>query len=122
MANEITLTAGLAATKSYATISSGTLTKAVTMSGEDMVQNTWLAPTAGDEAIPFGEITGAPVACLIKNLDSTNYVELGLASGVLSPFAKILAGHIMLFGPGAASIYAKANSAAVRLQIWAVEA
>ena len=121
MANEITITAGLLASKTSAAISSGTLTKQQTMTGAEMVAATQVIATAGTGTLDFGAITGAPGAIMIKNLDTANYVTLGLASEVSSPFAKIRAGALLLMEPGSDTIYAKANTAAVRIQMWAVE-
>ena len=123
MANEITLTAGLTASKTSGAIASGTLTKQQTMTGDDMVAGTQLIPTS-DEALILGDITGAPGALMIKNLDTANFVELSLATGAnfdASRFLILRAGAICLFQPQSATIYAQADTAAVRVQVWAVE-
>jgi hypothetical protein len=59
---------------------------------------------------------------LLRNLDPTNYVELGLDAAVTAQvFAKLLPGDIALFPAKTATMYAKANTAGIQLQIVAVE-
>ena len=125
MANEITLTAGLAATKTVAAINSGTMTKQLTMTGAEMIAVTKLFPADGNGlALNFGLITGAPGAVMVKNLDAANPVtfSIGHTSGFdAGRFAILRAGAVMIFQPYADLVYAKATTAAVRLQIWSVE-
>ncbi len=53
----------------------------------------------------------------LKNLDSTNYVEVGLTS---SYSIKLKAGEVAMFR-AAAALYARANTAAVDLEIIVIE-
>jgi len=92
----------------------------MTMTGDDMVQQTQVIGTSS-ETVGLGEITGAPSMLMIQNLDSTNFVEIGGDSGLTVFKLKILAGHAVLISPSSATIYAKADTAAVRIQIAAVE-
>lgn len=118
MANEISVSASVSASKNGITLSqSGS--KAIDMAGDDMLLNTQLIGTSA-EAIAFGEITGAPSVVFLKNTDSTNFVTYG-PSNPPTEF-KLLPGHVAVFQPASATQYAKADTAAVRLLILATEA
>lgn len=73
--------------------------------------------TASHEALPVVDVGTAGWA-FFKNLDSTNYVEIGTdATGTFVPFLKLLAGESS--GPirlATSAPYAKANTAAVKLE------
>ena len=90
------------------------------MSGDDLVQSTQLIGTSA-ETLDLGEITGAPSQLVIYNLDSTNFVEIGGDSGLTVFKLKLLAGKFALLPPSSGTLYAKADTASVRVQIIAVE-
>lgn len=119
MANEITLTAGLKVSKNGAGLDSGILTKQVTMTGNELIDKTQLIGTSA-EAITWGDISGAPGCVQIKNLDATNFVRVSLGDDA-NYFAKIRPGHFAQFEPASSTMYAKADTASVRVQIRAVE-
>lgn len=121
MANEITMVAGLSASKGGAVINPGTMTAQQTMAGEDMMQET-VPSTTSAALFTWGGITGVPAAVLIKNLDSTNYVEIGGDSGLTVFKLKLLAGKSILITPSSATMYHKANTASCQLLVVAVEA
>ena len=125
MANEITQTVGLAASKGGSVINPGTMTKLLTMTGDDMTQYTVTSATATATAFTWGSITGAPVAVMIKNLDATNYVEIaGTVDGTpaLTGFKiKILAGVTILVGLSSATLYHQANGGACNLLVVAAK-
>lgn len=123
MANEITLSTSLTASKGGASVTSGTSSKSLTMTGGDMYQATQSIPTsANGEVVAFGDITQPAGQVLIKNLDAANFVTFALGdTGMSSPFAKLRAGCSMLFEPVAAAIYCKADTGAVVIQVTAVE-
>jgi hypothetical protein len=55
-------------------------------------------------------------------MDATNYVEVALDSAVSTQiFAKLLAGDVTLVKAATATLYAKANTAAVNLYVAATE-
>jgi hypothetical protein len=120
MALEITASASLQATKNGAS-TNRSATTSLTMAGDDMIQTTQVIGTSA-EALAFGEIAGVPAYVWLRNTDAANYVELATDSGMSNKFAKLLAGEVMLFPPSSATIYALANTAAVRLEIVAEEA
>jgi hypothetical protein len=120
MANEIFTSLELTARKNGATISAR-VSGDQDMAGDDLLQLTQVIGTTA-EAVSFGEITGAPAQVMIQNLDATNFVEIGGDSGLTVFKLKILAGKAVLISPSSGTMYAKADTAAVRILVVAVEA
>ncbi len=120
MANEISKSIRLTASKTGATVSYQS-TVSETMTGDDMISSVQSIATTA-ETVNFGEITGAPSLVIIKNLDATNFVEFGGDSGLTVFKLKLLAGQDMLIRPQSATLYAKADTAAVKIQVIATEA
>ena len=120
MANEIKSSINFSASKGGARVALSS-SFYLTMSGSEMIQSTQSIGTTA-ETINLGDITGAPGGFVIKNLDATNYIEIGGDSGLTVFKIKIPAGQFAAFQPTSATIYAKANTAAVRVQIIASEA
>ena len=120
MANELSYQLSLSARKSGATVNH-TVQGRSNMTGDDMIQTTQVIGTTA-EVISFGEISGAPQMVLIENLDATNFVEIGGDSGLTVFKIKILAGKANLVSLSSGTAYAKADTAAVRIQIVAIEA
>jgi hypothetical protein len=119
MANEIYASLNFTARKNGAE-SSISSSFNLTMTGDDMIQNTQVIGTSS-EAVDLGDITGAPGAIIIKNLDATNFIEIGGDSGLTVFKTKLLAGQFTMFQPSSATLYAKADTANVRIQIIATE-
>jgi len=120
MANEINKTIRVTAAKNGASVSYSE-TSREDMTGDDMITSVQSIATTA-ETVNFGEITGAPGLVIIKNLDATNYVEFGGDSGLTVFKLKLLAGQDMLIRPQSATLYAQANTAAVKIQVTATEA
>lgn len=120
MANEIYTNLQLTVRKNGATISA-TAAGNQDMAGDDMTQITQVIGTTA-ETIGFGDITGAPAQVLIQNLDATNFVEIGGDSGLTVFKLKILPGKAVSISPASGTMYAKADTAAVRILIVAAEA
>ncbi len=120
MANEVTFSVSLKATKGGASVNQSS-NMIASMSGIDMTQATQNIGTSS-ELVDFGDITGAPQLVMIKNLDSINFVELGGDSGLTVFKIKIPAGQSCLFAPSSDTLYAKANAASVSILTVAVEA
>lgn len=57
---------------------------------------------------------GTPGFVFVHNLDDTNYVEVGSTTGVYD--IKLLAGQWAIYPHNSATVYAKANTAAVLLE------
>jgi len=70
---------------------------------------------AAHEAIVMGDVSTAGWA-RFENLDSTNYVQIGIDVGaVFYPFVKLKATEFCFLRLGTNAPYAKANTAAVQL-------
>jgi len=78
--------------------------------------------SSGWNALSFGTVTGVPGACILKNIDATNYFELATDNAGANKFAKVLANGLILLTPSSATIYAKANTATVQCKTAASEA
>lgn len=72
-----------------------------------------------EEELAQGADLGTPGYLFIKNLDSTNYVEVGSTTGVYD--IKLKAGEIALYRHNSATIYAKADTAACKVEYWLIE-
>jgi len=62
---------------------------------------------------------GTPGYIFLKNMDSTNYTEVGVTTGVYT--VKLKAGEIALYRHDGAAILAKANTAACLLEYCLIE-
>jgi len=120
MANEGYYTVNLQASKGGAKVERSESLR-FDMAGDDMVQATQLIGLVA-ETVTFPGITGAPQMVLIKNLSDTNFIELGGDSGLTVFKLKILPLRSALISPSSATLYALADTAAVRIQIVAIEA
>lgn len=120
MANEGYIAINLRASKNGASIAQS-MSQRFDMAGAELVQNTQNIGTTS-ELLTFGNITGTPQSVLIRNLDTTNFVEIGGDSGLTVFKTKILPGQAMYFNPSSATVYAKANTAAINVLILAIEA
>ncbi len=120
MANEITAQTNLNAAKNGARVQ-GAASMRISMTGDDLAQATQLIGTTS-ETLNLGEIVGAPAVLMIQNLDAANFVEIGGDSGLTVFKVKIPAQGYAVFQPTSGTIYAKADTAAVRIQIIAAEA
>jgi hypothetical protein len=70
---------------------------------------------AAHEAIALGSVA-TPGWAYFKNVDATNYIQLGTdSSGAFIAFAKLKPGEFCILRLATAAPYAKANTAAVKL-------
>lgn len=116
MANEIRVTAGIAVTN-------GSLKVNVPAETVQVDQTTARGGGPGtvdvgtsEETIGFGDIV--PGYVFVKNLDDTNYVEVGFSTGVYG--MRFEAGEIAVFPMNGVTIYAKANTANCSVQFISV--
>ena len=72
-----------------------------------------------EEQIAQGADLDIPGYVLAKNLDITNYVEIGSTTGVYD--IKLLAGEIALWHHNSATIYARANAASCNVEYTIIE-
>ncbi|KKM63120.1 hypothetical protein LCGC14_1514660 [marine sediment metagenome] len=72
-----------------------------------------------EEELHQGTWLGNPGYLYIVNLDDTNFVELGITTGVYT--VKLLAGEVALFRVNGATIYVKADTAICHLEYILIE-
>jgi hypothetical protein len=118
MANEINLQVNLSANKNGALISQN-LQKQADMAGDEMVQVVQIIGTSA-EALSVIDVTTIGYV-LVKNLDTTNYVELSTDNANANKFAKLLPGDLTLIKAASATIYATANTASCKMLVIAIE-
>ena len=115
MSNEISISASLTFSKGGASVSRSEGIQ-VSVTGDAFSHEVMSIPTSATLLVEGGDL-GTAGYVLIKNLDATNYVTVGL-SGQYS--IKLKAGEIALFR-AAAPIYALANTATVLVEYLIVE-
>jgi len=91
--------------------------KKIDMAGESVLQTTQLVGTSNETLDMTNSELGTPGYVFIKNLDTTNYCEIGLTS---SYTIKLKAGEICLFR-AAADLYGRFNTSSGYLEIIVVE-
>ena len=72
-----------------------------------------------EEQLAQGADLGTPGYIFIKNLDATNYVEIGSTTGVYD--IKLKAGEVCLYRHNSATVYAKANTGACNVEYLLIE-
>lgn len=72
-----------------------------------------------EEELAQGADLGTPGYMFLKNLDSTNYVEVGSTTGVYD--IKMKAKEIALYRHNSATVYAKANTSACKVEYLLIE-
>lgn len=118
MASEVTVSASLTASKSGASIASGTVSKTLDMTGADMEAITHECDTVFGAIGIIGEI-GTNGYMMVKNLDAANAVEVSFDAGSTSHLT-IPAGAPALFKPKVDPQF-KAITAAANVMYWLVE-
>lgn len=127
MVNSIITTVSLTVT-GLVNMATGTLSKTITPAADDVGSHLQEIGTSEEKIyLPAAIAAAGPIA--IKNLDATNYVQIGLTSSTGVYHLRLYAGEVALFRPddlpddtGVLYLLAKANTAAVNIQIWAAEA
>lgn len=89
------------------------------MTGDDVAMGTIDVGTTEETWTPPTDIGTAGIL-MVRNLDSTNFVSIGIATA--SYLVKVLATEVAMFRPTGTTLYLKADTAAVRLQYWIAEA
>lgn len=137
MANEISITAKIAATKNSVTVTNAVSTKTQTMSST----STYLSHIAQEvetsrEAVSIGDVdisnaTGLEYLLLLANRDSTNYVTVEVKTGASTYQTCGIIRPGEFWGPvrlpkldasGYGGIYLTANTATCEVEVVAVEA
>lgn len=124
MADEITLSIALAFSKNSVSVDTtdmGLTALEFDVSGTDYIKGTQSIGTASSEAIAKGEIT-TPGWLVIKNTDSTNYIEIGngtFTSG--NGTVKIKPGEGQAFRVSGTTPHALANTGACIIHYLLIE-
>lgn len=115
MTNEITISASLTFSKGGASVSRAD-GKQVTVTGDALSHEVQAIPTS-NTALAEGAALGTPGYVFIKNLDSANFVTVGITG---SYTIKLLAGEFALFR-AAAAIFALADTATCNVEYVIIE-
>lgn len=121
MADEISVTVAAAVAKGGASIECESRTMTVDMSGVDMATFTQSVGTSNEALAVPGDIA-APCSMVVLNLDSTNYVEIFSDNANAELVHKLLPGEFGTINRWDVTGFARANTAAVQIQVWAWEA
>lgn len=114
MANDISITAKLSVNKNGAQLSRSK-TFNVAMAGDGRAYNLQTIGTT-HEAIEIGGVATVG-QCFFYNTDATNFVEIGIVvSGTFYPVLKLKPGEGQVWRAGTNALYAKANTADVKLE------
>ena len=95
MANEITLAIQIQQTKNGKSFTDSTGGLSITQTGNSVSSGVILALAASAVSLPLGDIA-TPGLALVRNLDATNYVELGYDDTGFEAVMKIPAGQAVL--------------------------
>ena len=117
MSDELRLGIVLSFSKSSAS-EKKTYHEEIDVTGNAYVSSTQAIGTSEEEVVQGADI-GTPGYVLVKNLDATNYVEIGSTTGVYD--IKLLAGEVSLWHHNSATIYAKANTAECSIEYTIIE-
>lgn len=113
MANELTLNLKVKYEKNGIT-DSRTFSDNADVSGTPICGGVQTIGTT-EEALAVGDVATKGYA-RFKNLDATNYVEIGsYVAGAFYPLVKLKAGKPAVFPLSAVTVYARANTASVNL-------
>ncbi len=119
MANEITVTSGIAVRKSNLVFEQASVSKQYDMTGSGGPTPGFLTIGTSEESTAFPELSTLGWL-FMQNLDATNYIEWGFSTGVYG--GKLEPGEMAQFRlkPGA-TLFLKANTAACKCQVYAFE-
>lgn len=118
MANEINVQIDLTATKNGVTFRQN-VQKIADMAGDEMIQDVQQIGTT-TEALTIVDVSTIGYV-LLKNLDSTNFIELSTDNANTNKFSKLLPGDLVLLKASSATLYATANTATCKLMVMAIE-
>ncbi len=122
MADEITYTLGLQCVNQDLLVDVNDKTRYADQTGRARASGSPSIPTtSAGTALSFTSISTPGFAHFV-NLDTANYVEIGVqVAGTFYPFAKLEAGEAALIPLANTTFYARANTAAVRLDYVVLE-
>ncbi len=126
MANEISVTANLTASKGGLSITPGAKTKQITMAGVNMDSGSFTTHASANTSkqITFGGVGSAiPGYLRITNLDDTAIVTLSgttaFTAGEMG--ATLLPSHFALWPPTENALWCRSNLAAIQLEVTVVD-
>jgi hypothetical protein len=114
MANEVQVQLSFRASKGGATIAFQDSFRQ-SMTGNELVNQTQRIGTGTPEPIDVGQVDEPYGQMVIKNLDSTNYITIFQNTEETGLAIKINPGKFALFSTDGQAIYAKADTAEVRI-------
>ncbi len=117
MADEIRINAGINY-KNLAVKAAKIFTATLDITGESYIMGTQQIGTSEEVILQGGDL-GTPGYIIIRNVDLTNYVELGITTGVYS--IKLKAEEVALFRVNGATLYANADTAACFVEYFWLE-
>ena len=120
MANEIKVRIGLWVSKGNVSEDVAETDQYLTMTGDHLVHQTQEIGFAAAEALNVGEITTVGWA-YFRNLDATNYVQIGYDDTGFKPTIKLKAGEYCVCRLGQDAPYAQADTGAVDLEYILIE-
>jgi len=88
----------------------------IDVAGSRMIYNIQNVGFASDEALLKGD-AGSGGYCIMRNLDTTNYVSVFAATGE-TECIRLLAGDVAVFRLQASAPYVQADTGAVNLEYW----
>lgn len=121
MANEISASANLSVTLGGSTVSS-TCNKILDIAGNEVLTHIDSIGTS-DAALPLSSLDNVGFL-LVKNLDTTNFVQISTGTGgsfAAGVIGKIRPGLCWMGEPPSSTLYIKADTAACRYEATAVE-
>jgi hypothetical protein len=123
MADEITAAVSLAVVKSSLTANFPLVRDTFSMSGDSVSRNVQSIPTtAAGTALVIAAGVSTVGWAYFRNTDATNYVEIGVqVAGTFYPVIKLKATEFGCCRLAVSTLYARANTAAVNLDMSIVE-
>jgi len=117
MANELTVGARISFSKSGGEVKRAE-SKSVTVTGDSFTHEIQSIGTTEEDIVYCADI-GTPGYVLVKNLDTTNYVEMGITTGVYT--IKLLAEEFALYRHNSTAWKAKATGGACLVEFVMIE-
>jgi hypothetical protein len=114
MATQLTTTVTITYSKNGVSFSEAIVSTTEDLTGGGIASGIASVATSA-AAIPLGGVTTPGGVAYFKNLNATNYIEIGFDSSGFVAIAKLLPGQVALI-PLSAAPWAKANTAACLLQ------
>lgn len=118
MANEITVTTGLRLANGDLKVNGSNLSKKFDQTTARGGGPGTVDVGTTEETIDFGDIV--PGFVEFRNLDATNFVDLGFSTGVYGIQLLASGGPAVFYLKSGATVYAKADTAACKIQVTAI--